>query len=629
MKEQRMFGLWPSPITSKDLGAALRLTGPCWDSDGLTLAWLEGRSDRGVVVVRDPADGSTRDLTPAEISVRAMVGYGGGDFTLSHGVCYFVGQDDQRLYRQPLAGGKPRPITPAFGAASSPTVSPDGRWLVYVHTSEGEDCLAIVDVDGKRWPARLAEGADFFMQPAWSPDSTRLAWVEWDHPNMPWDGTRLVVAELDRPADALPRVATREVVAGGPEVSILQPEFTADGAALLYISDEPGMGHLFRQDLAGGGATRLTDGEGDFGAPAWNMGMRRYCQVRGGLVAIRNTAGFESLVTLRLAGDAPAPVAAPAMTSFAAVAGHQESDGVAVAGSSGVQPPRVAILNGSSGPVVAVCRRSDNELNAAAALSAPQAVTWPSFDGESAHGIYYPPASDRFASAGAPPLVVVIHGGPTGQVKAGWDATAQFFATRGYAVLFPNYRGSTGYGREYRLKLRNSWGIFDVKDAQSGAAALAACGLADVSRLVIYGGSAGGYTVLQSLADIPGFYKAAVCLFGVSNQFTLASDTHKFEARYSEQLLGPLPAAAAVYRDRSPIFHADRITDPVALFQGDIDRVVPRSQSDAIAASLKARGVPHEYHVYAGEGHGWRKSETIDHYWTAVDRFLREYVLFA
>ena len=624
-----MFGLWPSPITSKDLAAALRLSEPCWDTDGRTLAWLEGRSDRGVVVVREAADGSTRDLTPADISVRAMVGYGGGDFTLSHGVCYFVGQVDQRIYRQPLGGGKPRAITPPFGAASSPSVSPDGRWLVYVHTADGADCLAIVDTEGGQWPVRLADGADFYMQPAWSTDCRRLAWVEWDQPNMPWDGTRLLVANLETEGAGLPRAVASDVKAGGPEVSIFQPEFTHDGAGLLYISDEAGIGHLYRRDLGTGQVSRLTGGDGDFGAPAWNMGMRRYCQLRGGIVAIRNTEGFEQLVTIP-DRDEPAPGAElPAYAAFGAPAGHPASDALAVVASAGTQPPRVLLTDAFAGRATVVCRRSDSELVRESALSAPQPVTWPSFDGEDAHGIYYPPASDRFESGGAPPLITVIHGGPTGQVKAGWDATAQFFATRGYAVLFPNYRGSTGYGRDYMLKLRESWGIYDVKDAQSGAVALANRGLADRSRLVIYGGSAGGYTVLQSLVDIPGFYKAAICLFGVSNQFTLASDTHKFEARYSEQLLGPLPAAAAVYRDRSPIFHADRITDPVALFQGDIDRVVPRAQSDAIAASLRARGVPHEYHVYEGEGHGWRKSETIDRYWTAVERFLREYVLFA
>jgi dipeptidyl aminopeptidase/acylaminoacyl peptidase len=220
-------------------------------------------------------------------------------------------------------------------------------------------------------------------------------------------------------------------------------------------------------------------------------------------------------------------------------------------------------------------------------------VTWKSFDGEGAHGLYYPPASDRFESPGAPPLIVLVHGGPTSQAQAGWSPQTQFLATRGYAVLQVNYRGSTGYGRDYMLKLRESWGIYDVQDAKYGAQDLADRGLADPSRLVIMGGSAGGFTVLQSLVQIPGFYRAGVCLFGVSNS-SLASDTHKFEARYLDSIIGPLPETAARYRERSPIFHAAKIVDPIAVFQGSIDRVVPREQSDSIVASLKARGVPHE-----------------------------------
>jgi dipeptidyl aminopeptidase/acylaminoacyl peptidase len=243
--------------------------------------------------------------------------------------------------------------------------------------------------------------------------------------------------------------------------------------------------------------------------------------------------------------------------------------------------------------------------------------------------LYYPPAGPNAEPNARAPLIVIVHGGPTSQVTATWSAQAQFFATRGYGVLFPNYRGSTGYGRDYMLKLRNHWGIYDVQDAKFGAEYLAKEGLAQRDRMVIMGGSAGGYTVLQSLIELPGFYKAAICSFGVANMFTLAADTHKFEVRYLDSLLGPLPEASAVYRERSPIFHADKIRDPIAVFQGDIDRVVPREQSDSIVASLRARGVPHEYHVYEGEGHGWRKTETVEAFYSAIQAFLKQYVLFA
>jgi dipeptidyl aminopeptidase/acylaminoacyl peptidase len=250
-------------------------------------------------------------------------------------------------------------------------------------------------------------------------------------------------------------------------------------------------------------------------------------------------------------------------------------------------------------------------------------------DGEQVHGLFFPPHNPAFEGSGVPPLIVTIHGGPTSQVKANFNPRAQFFATRGYAVLEVNYRGSTGYGRPYWEALNGMWGVYDVEDAVSGVRHLADQGLVDGSRAVIMGGSAGGFTVLQALVDHPGFFTAAVCLYGVSNQFTLAAETHKFEARYSDKLLGPLPEAADLYRQRSPIFHADRIQDPVIVFQGEDDQVVPRAQSDEIVASLERRGVPHEYHLYPGEGHGFRKTETIEHYYNAVDRFLKQYVIFA
>ena len=627
-KEQRMFGLWASPVSAKSLATNLRLSEPCWDTDGRTLGWIEGRSDRGVLVVQEDG-GAARDLT-SDISVRAFVGYGGGDFTLSHGVAYFVGQADQRIYRQEIAGGRPRPITPAFGAASSPAVSPNGRWLVYVHTYEDADAIAVVDTEGKHWPARLAEGRDFYMQPVWHASGDRLAWVEWDHPNMPWDGTELKLANVAFPEGGLPVMTSAAVVAGDRETAIFQPAFSSDGAALHYVSDESGWGHIYRRDLATGAVRQLTSGNAEYGRPAWNQGQRSFAVTSGGtVVGIRAEQGFDTAVAVSSARDVQDLGAGALYTSLSAPVGAAKNERVAFVASSGTTPSRVVVLDLEAvRPAMEVVRYSATEEVPRAALSAPQAVSWASFDGEQAHGLYYPPASTRFESAGAPPLIVIVHGGPTSQVTASWAANAQFFATRGYAVLFPNYRGSTGYGRDYMLKLRESWGVYDVEDAKSGARAMAERGLADGARLVIMGGSAGGFTVLQSLVTNPGVYKAGICMFGVANQFTLASDTHKFEQRYLDTMLGPLPEAAATYRERSPIFHAAKIVDPIAVFQGDIDRVVPREQSDSIVASLRARQIPHEYHVYEGEGHGWRKSETIEAFYTAVDRFLRQYVVY-
>ncbi len=630
-REHRMHGRWESPLTPKSLAALTRLGEPCWDTDGRTIGWIEGRSDRGVVVVQDAAGGAPRDLT-ADISVRAFLGYGGGDFTLSHGIAYFIGQADQRIYRQPLAGGPAKPITPSFGAASTPVVSPDGRWLAYVHSYDHNDAIAVVDTGGRHWPQRLATGRDFYMQPVWHPAGDRIAWVEWDHPNMPWDGTELRLATLAFPAGGLPVMSGGTTLAGGPETAIFQPAFTPDGAAMLFVSDESGFGHVYRNDLATGANAKLTSGAGDFGEPAWAQGQRNFCVTpSGAVVVVRNENAFESLVRVeREDGHTDLRDLHPGCTNLTHPAASPVDEQVVCIASGPAVPPRVVVFDtGVPGSSASVRRRSDGETIPASALSRPEAISWTSFDGELAHGIYYPPASDRFEGSGGPPLIVTVHGGPTSQAQPSYAPQSQFFATRGYAVLQVNYRGSTGYGRDYMLKLRHNWGVFDVQDSKSGAQALADRGLADASKLVIMGGSAGGFTVLQSMVEVPGHYKAGLCLFGVANMFTLASDTHKFEERYLDSMLGPLPEAAAVYRARSPIFHAARIVDPIAIFQGDIDRVVPREQSDSIVASLRARGVPHEYHVYEGEGHGWRKAETVEKFYTAVERFLTQHVLFA
>lgn len=469
------------------------------------------------------------------------------------------------------------------------------------------------------------------MQPTWHPGGDRLAWVEWDHPNMPWDGTNLKLASLDLSTGGLPAVSSAGVIAGGPEVAVSQPLFSRDGNGLYYLSDASGWGHVYSYELASRQHRQVTSGPGEFSQPAWSQGQANIALTGGGqLAAVRARSGFSSLIALEPGGAARDPGGLhPGYTAFDHPASSAAHEKVAVVASAGQQRPRVVVFDLADGAPASVRRLSSSETVPAAALSEPRAVSWRSFDGEEAHGLYYPPASERFEGTGAPPLIVMVHGGPTSQVAASWNVSCQYFATRGYAVLQPNYRGSTGYGRDYMLKLRESWGIFDVQDSKYGAQSLAERGLADPTRLVIMGGSAGGFTVLQSLVELPGFYKAAICMYGVANQFTLASDTHKFEQRYLDTMIGPLPETAARYRERSPIFHADRIVDPIAVFQGEIDRVVPREQSDSIVASLRARGVPHEYHVYEGEGHGWRKSETIEKFYPAVERFLKQWVLFA
>jgi dipeptidyl aminopeptidase/acylaminoacyl peptidase len=648
-KQTRQYGTWSSPLSPQTAGGGIVFNDVQWDSDGETLVWHEGRGAQGVLVAQSGVD-AHRDLT-SDLSVRARVGYGGGDFTVARGQVYCAGPDG-RLYKQSLTGGKAKAITPAFGHAAAPHVSADGKWLIFVHSYERIDGLALVDTSGEQWPHKLSFGSDFVMQPAWQPQGTHLACVVWNHPLMPWDGTELRLLTLDYSA-GFPQVTAAQTVAGDMQTAIFQPEFSPDGRSLAYISDATGWGQLYVYDVANQTHTQLTDAVAEHGTPAWIQGLRVYGWTHDSraIYYVRREQGFSSLWRVDIQKhEATCIKAFQEYTALGQIAVSPKSDAVALIASSSTMPSRIVSYAPDMGdlplhlappdaPTIEVAvgtsnglrihRRSQTENLPREQLAQAEAITWTGHDGESVHGLYYAPTNDQFEGIGKPPLVIHVHGGPTGQDSARYEPDAQFFTSRGFTVLLPNYRGSTGYGKAYMNKLRGNWGIYDVEDAASGATHLAQRGLADPTKFIIMGGSAGGFTVLQSLVTKPGFYKAGVCLYGVSNQFLLAMETHKFEERYLDSLLGPLPEAADLYRARSPIFHADKIVDPIIVFQGADDEVVPQNQSDMIVESLKARGIPHEYHVYQGEGHGFRKPETLEHFYDATLKFLMQHVLFA
>jgi dipeptidyl aminopeptidase/acylaminoacyl peptidase len=626
-KTIRQPGLWDSPITPLSLGRGLTFSDVQVDQSG-ALVWREGRSERGVLVVQPPDGQAPRDLN-SEYGVRAKVGYGGGDFTVGCGQVYFAESESGRLYRQPLTDGVARPVTPAFGSAGAPSLSPDGRYLLFIHSYEGQDALAIVDAEGQHWPARLVSGEDFYMQPCWHPDGKQIAWIAWNHPNMPWDGTFLRMGKLALGESGLPTLSETTTIAGDENTSLFQPQFSPDGRWLAYISDLSGWWQIYVYDLEQGEHRRLTQMPAEHGEPAWVQGVRTYCFSPDGkrLFFLRNQAGAVSLWQHDLESGVELPIPIAGYTAMLQPAITPDGERLALLASGGNIPLRVITcdLDGKA----YILRRSAAEELPTTVYALPEHITWMGMDGGPAHGLYYSPQNESFEASGLPPLVVMVHGGPTSQRVASFNGGVQFFTSRGYAVLDVNHRGSTGYGREYRNMLRGNWGVFDVQDSVSGAQALVDKKLVDGTKLVITGGSAGGFTVLKALEDYPSFFRAGICLYGVSNQFTLAAETHKFEARYSDTLLGPLPQAAEVYRQRSPIFFVDKIRDPLILFQGEIDNVVPRVQSDEVVDSLKRRGVPHEYHLYPGEGHGFRKTENIAHMYQAIDKFLRQYVIFA
>jgi len=627
---KRQYGLWDSPISSRSLGRGLNFRDVQWDQSG-SLVWLENRSDRGVLMVQPAEGGAARELN-SEYSVRARVGYGGGDFYAGNGWVYFAEAKSGRLYRQPIDSGTAKPVTPAFGNSASPKLSPDGKWLLFVRTYEDQDTLEIVDAAGEQWPQKLVSGEDFYMQPVWSPSGDKIAWIAWDHPNMPWDGTYLRSGKLSFDVVGYPLLKEVVTLAGDDKTSIFQPEFSPDGRYLAYVSDQSGWWQIYLRDLENGEVRQVTKASAEHGVPGWAQGMRTYGFSSDGkqIYFTRNNQGIISLWQYDLASAEEEQLLKDEAYSFM----DQISPGpggIAMIASGGNVPSRLitytpAVEKGIG--AVSVIRRGTSEELPGEAYSQPEPIEWKGMDDGTAYGLFYSPNNMGFEGIGKPPLVVAVHGCPTGQAKTDFDPRSQYLTSRGYAVLDVNYRGSAGFGREYRNKLQGNWGIFDVQDSVSGAQFLVDQGRVDAKRIVIMGGSAGGFTVLKALEDYPGFFTAGICLFGVSNQFTLAANTHKFETHYSVSLIGPLPEASDLYRERSPIFFVDQIKDPIAVFQGEDDVVVPRAQSDEVVASLERRGIPHVYHVYPGEGHGFRKSETIEHFFNEVEKFLTQYVIF-
>ena len=611
------YGLWPSPFSVKELANMRRFNDVQWAADG-TLLWVEGRGAQSLLVSQKGAE-APRDMF-RDLSLRPGVGYGGGEFATGDGFTIFVANN--RLYRQPLESGLPQPITPAFGGLASPAVSPDGQSVVFVHTYEDTDVLALAPTDGQQWPRIIARDADFYAQPAWHPQGRFLAWMEWDFPQMPWDGSRLMLAEREGNGFAAPRC-----LAGNEDVPVFQPAFSPDGRYLAYLAQDGDMDTLYLHDLASGETRPLVGGRVMM-LPAWVQGLRAMAWLGSDrLLVLENRAGFARILLVSVPSGEITEID-PAPYAWLRNPAAAPDGRVAFLASSAQIPERVVVWRSESGQWE-IRARAATESIPANRLPAPEPISWQAEDGTTVHALYYPPAPAKWRSDAPPPAIVSIHGGPTSQRTASFNAQAAYFATRGYAYVELNYRGSTGYGRNYMLMLQGRWGEVDVEDAVTLARVLGERGLADPQRLVIMGGSAGGYTVLNVLARHPGVYKAGIDLYGVSDLFTLDMDTHKFEKHYTATLVGSLPEAAEKYRAWSPLFHADKIRDPVAVFQGLEDKVVTPNQSESIVQTLRRNGVPHVYKTYAGEGHGFRKPETLEDMYATIEAFLQKYVLFA
>lgn len=619
-KQELPFGLWPSPITPAMIGQGFRLIDVMWAPDSDLLVWCQSQNGKSSLMAK-PESEAPYNLT-GELNPSGGVGYGGGEFTAGPEGVVFA-EKNGRLYYRPYGRGQTRPITPAFGGCASPAISPDGKRVLYINTYEDRDVLALADISGKSWPSVLAQGADFYMQPAWSPDGKAVAWVEWDHPNMPWDGTRLKFALLDETVSILSDI---RILDGDSETPIFQPVFSPDGRFLAYLSNHGEWDQLMLLNLKTGEESTLVAGKSLL-PPAWGQGMTRMAWTPSGdaIYYFENNLATLSLHRIEINSGLSESIDPGPFTCYNQIS-ISSTGKLATIAESPFLPSRILTLQDESIQTIA---RSMSDLIEPEDFSVPQPIEWTSSDGMQVFGTYYPPANQKYTAVGMPPLVVYIHGGPTSQTYVGFNLDKAFFTSRGYGYFEVNYRGSTGYGRTYRNALRERWGKIDLQDAIEGTQALVDRGLADPTKLIIKGGSAGGYTVLNALIHHPGFFKAGLCSYGVSNLFTLDMDTHKFEAHYNTSLIGKLPEAAAKYQAWSPVFHADQIRDAIAIFQGSDDKVVPQNQSDSIVEILAANKVPHVYRLYPGEGHGFRKSEHLTDYYQTIDRFLKQYVIFS
>jgi len=619
------YGSWRSPITSDliveqtTVLSEVRLAG----NDSY---WLEGRpreQGRNVIVHAGP-DGAAIDITPAAFNARTRVHeYGGASWLVAGGTCIFSNFADQRLYLQRGGESAPEPLTPApldpkhhFRYGDGVLDEGRRRWIGVRedHTGEGEPVNAIVAIDldqAGASPGRLLVGGnDFFCSARLSPDGNRMVWLAWDHPNMPWNGTTLHLADIG--ADGMP-TATR-AIAGGVTESVFQPEWSPDGTEIIFVSDRTGWWNLYAYEIATGTTWPLCLMQAEFGGPQWNLGLSMYAFAGARLIVCAYMkAGLGQLALLDLTNKSLEAIET-GFTEFGSVRAAGER--VVFRAGSPDRPTSIVTLDLATRQYRVLKQATDlldrEEPRIVDCLTKVEPVEFPTSNGRTAFGLFYPPHNPDYVGTAdeRPPLLVKCHGGPTSSASSTLSLGTQFWTSRGIAVLDVNYGGSTGFGREYRERLKLNWGIVDVDDCVNGAKFLAQQGLVDAKRVVISGGSAGGYTTLAALA-FRDFFQGGASYYGVSDAAALARDTHKFESRYLDWLIGPYPEDEARYRERSPLYHAERLSRPVIFFQGADDAVVPPNQTEAMVEALRRQGNAVGYFLFAGEQHGFRQATNI------------------
>jgi dipeptidyl aminopeptidase/acylaminoacyl peptidase len=643
------YGSWSSPVTSELIVASSIALGEI-QLEGEDVYWLESRPQEGgrsVLVHRAP-NGGTADITPSGpaagqpvFNVRTRVHeYGGGAYLVCGGDLYFCNDADQRLYRQ-ARGAAPIAITPEpaqlRGLRYADGVMDAARermiWVREDHTlaaPEPENTLVEIPLDASRPQRVLQAGRNFYAAPRLSPDGQRLAWLEWSHPNMPWIGCELWAAEVAQDGS----LTRKQLTAGGEDESIFQPEWSPDGT-LYFVSDraQPSLGerwwNLFR--VRGDPVDPAASVEpvyalaAEFGRAQWQFRLSTFAFPSvNQLVCTYLQDGVSRLSVV----DLTSLEARAISTEYEDISWLRAGrDRIYFRGGSPTAPPAVVELDLVSGRTTTLRLSTTQDVERYREyFSAPEPVTFDTDNGHQAHGLFYAPRNADFAPPAGelPPLLVHCHGGPTSAASPTLSWGTQYWTSRGFAVLDVNYGGSTGYGREYRLRLQGNWGIVDVADCVNGARHLAAIGRVDPGRWAISGASAGGYTTLAVLTFRKEF-KTGASYYGIGDLEALAKDTHKFESRYLDGLIGPYPQRRDLYVDRSPVHHAQQLSVPVAFFQGAEDRIVPSRQAEEMVAALRRRRIPFLYLLFDGEQHGFRRADNIKR---ALDAELYFYATF-
>jgi dipeptidyl aminopeptidase/acylaminoacyl peptidase len=610
------YGSWITPFTSQVITAETIGFGTIV-IDGTDIYWIETRPAEGGrhVIVRRAENGTTSDITPPSYSARTSVHeYGGGGYTVDKGVVYFSNYKDQRLYRQhsaavPASSNTPECLNTPTGMRFAEAVfdSPRHRLIAVCedHHSNSDvvvNSIAAIALDGSGRVTTLAQGSDFYAMPKLSPSGEKLAWLCWSHPNMPWDATQLFVSNFNEDGS----LSAPDLIAGAVDESVAQPEWSPD-SELYFISDRNGWWNIYRH--RNGTVESVHQRQSEFCRASWHLGYSSYAfSSSEQMICSYNEKGFWNIGLIDLKSKQLCEI----KTDFTDIWWLKILGRRAVfRGASPSCPQAIIFLDIDSGACQSIAK-STNLVLEPAMISEPVAIEFPTANGQSAYGFYYRPKNKNYCGpeTDKPPLLVKVHGGPTSMALTLLNLEIQFWTSRGFAVLDVNYSGSTGYGRAYRERLAGTWGIADVADCINGALYLVEIGAVDAKRLLISGGSAGGFTTLCALTFEETF-KAGASYYGISDLESMRRETHKFESHYLDKLVGEYPARLDTYRERSPLHHIDQLCRPIAFFQGSEDKIVPPNQTEMMVDELRRRKIPVACLIFENEQHAFRRAETI------------------